>query len=381
MHSHSRRSFLRQTLGACFTGAAVLDQAIFRAARARAQAPSALPKLFDLEKLADGVYAAVARPVTMLNCNAAIFENSTDILIMDTHSKPSAVASLVRQIRDEITPKPVRYVVASHFHWDHSQGTPAYKRIAPHADIVASAATRKLMDEHTVPRLKASFEEIQKSMASYKEKLAAAKTPEEKAYYQRVLAESRDYLAEMKAFTPELPNVTLTSDLIIHDKSHDLHLAFRGRGHTSGDVIVWCPQKRVVATGDLLHSFFPFIADGYPLEWPRTLLKVAELDFTRVAGGHGTPHPSKDRLHQMANYIEELAERVAVGKRNRTLQQLQAEILPASLRTLTDGGYGQYAAENNLKYRVFPPSASVATVVADSVSSNIAQIFATLEKT
>jgi glyoxylase-like metal-dependent hydrolase (beta-lactamase superfamily II) len=140
--NHSRRGFLKRTLGACWTGAALMEQAVFRANHARAQAVDGLPTLFDIEKVADGIYAAIARPETLLNCNAAIFENSADLLIVDTHSKPSAVTALVSQIRREITKKPVRYVVNSHFHWDHTQGTAAYRKIAPHADVVASEASR-----------------------------------------------------------------------------------------------------------------------------------------------------------------------------------------------------------------------------------------------
>jgi alkyl sulfatase BDS1-like metallo-beta-lactamase superfamily hydrolase len=128
MHPHSRRGFLRQTLGACWTGAALLDQAVFRAARARAQSAAALPELFDVEKVADGVWAAIARPTALINCNAAIFETGAGLMIVDTHSKPSAVASLVSRIRRGISDKPVRWIVNTHFHWDHTQGTPTYKR-------------------------------------------------------------------------------------------------------------------------------------------------------------------------------------------------------------------------------------------------------------
>ncbi len=381
MHTHSRRGFLRQTLGACFTGAAILEQSVFRAARARAQSGAALPPLFDFEKVADGIYSALAKPQTLLNCNAVIFENAADLLIVDTHSKPSAVAALVRQIRNEITPKPVRYVVASHFHWDHSQGTPAYRRIAPHADIVATEATRQLMSAETMPRLKASFNELAKSLSGYKEGLAKAKSPEEKTYFQRMARETNEYLAEMKNFTPELPNVTLRDDLILHDKAHDLHLAFRGRGHTAGDVVVFCPQKKVVATGDLLHSFGPYMGDSYPIDWPRTLIRLADLDFTRVAGGHGAVQPGKDRLYQMANYIEDVTEAVVRGKRQgKDLAQLKSEITPATLKTLADGGYGRYLAENVMKYMMTPPGTSADLVLATVVGTNVEHTFQRLEK-
>ncbi len=381
MHSHSRRGFLRQTLGACFTGATILEQAVLTASRARAQSATALPRLFDIEKVAEGVYLAAARAQVMLNCNAVVFENAADLMIVDTHSKPSAVASLVRQLRTELGPKPVRYVVASHFHWDHSQGTPSYRRIAPHADIVATTATRALMETETKPRLTASLEQLRQSIASSKENLAKAKTPEEKAYWDRMVRESNDYLSEMKSFTPELPNVTVGEELVIHDKAHELRLMFRGRGHTAGDVVVWCPQKRVVATGDLLHSFGPYMGDCFPVEWPRTLVGVAQLDFTRVAGGHGAVHEGKDRLFQMANYIEEVTEAVARGKRaGRPLAKLQAEITPATLKTLADGGYGRFASENELKYRVFAPGTTVDQNIAAFVAANVGHAFERLDR-
>jgi cyclase len=63
---------------------------------------------------------ALARPQALANCNAAIFVNSADVLVVDSHSKPSAAAALIAQIKQQITAKPVRYLVDTHFHWDHS---------------------------------------------------------------------------------------------------------------------------------------------------------------------------------------------------------------------------------------------------------------------
>src|SRR3954469_18070969 len=98
----TRRGFLRNTLGSCWTGAALLEQALFRATQARAQARPDTPSLFDIQRLAPGVYAAVAKKQAFINCNAAIFENANDLLIVDTHSKPSAVVALVAQLKREV---------------------------------------------------------------------------------------------------------------------------------------------------------------------------------------------------------------------------------------------------------------------------------------
>src|SRR5439155_9379051 len=110
------------------------------------------------EKVADGVYAALARPQVLTNCNAAIFVNSQDVLVVDAHSKPSAAAALIAQIKKEVTTKPVRYLVNSHFHWDHTQGDAAYKANSAKVEIIASDSTKQLMTQLQRDRLKESLD-------------------------------------------------------------------------------------------------------------------------------------------------------------------------------------------------------------------------------
>src|ERR1700730_3206192 len=93
--AHSRRDFFHLAFGGILAGASVLEEAFLRAGWARAQAPGASTNLFTIDKVADGIYAALARPQIMTNCNAAIFVNSQDVLVVDAHSKPSAAAALI----------------------------------------------------------------------------------------------------------------------------------------------------------------------------------------------------------------------------------------------------------------------------------------------
>ena len=144
-HVHSRRDFFAVAFGGVLAGASVIEEAFLRATWARAQAPGASTNLFTIEKVTDGVYAALARPQIMINCNAAIFVNSQDALVVDAHSKPSAAAALIAQIKKEVTTKPVRYLVNSHFHWDHTQGNMAYQKSGAKMDIIASDTTKQLM--------------------------------------------------------------------------------------------------------------------------------------------------------------------------------------------------------------------------------------------
>ncbi|HXS93974.1 MAG TPA: MBL fold metallo-hydrolase [Candidatus Limnocylindrales bacterium] len=375
MHSHSRRGFLGRTLGAAWWGATILERAALVATRARAQSKAPLPILFDVEKVADGVYAAVANGRALINCNAAIFENANDLLIVDAHSAPSAVYSLVAQIRKQITDKPVRYVVATHLHGDHTQGLPAYRSIAPKADIIASAKTRSLMVELGPARLKAAVDAVPRSIDNLSRKLSSAKNAEERAYYREMIDQSRAFLEEMRNVPVELPDVTFDDQLTIHDKAHDLHLSFRGRAHTAGDIVVACPAKKVVASGDVLHSFFPTIGDGYPSEWPATLRSVQQLEFEKVIGGHGGVLDSPQRAGQLRDYLDELLEIVARAKHDGVpLDRLQQTVNPGSVKTL-QGGYGDYLADEVKKHDFRVYLSTHAQVLAAGVRDNLAAVY------
>jgi glyoxylase-like metal-dependent hydrolase (beta-lactamase superfamily II) len=192
-----------------------------------------------------------------------------------------------------------------------------------------------------------------------------------------MITDTQAYIAEMKNYAPVLPDITLDTDLVLHDKMHDLHLAFRGRGHTAGDVVVFCSQKKVVASGDLLHSFPPFLADGYPLDWSRTLLRVAEFDYAIAIGGHASIHRGKERLYQMGNFIDEMTEGVVRGKEKKTVAMLQKELTPATLKTL-QGDYGRFLVESTRRYRMIAPGIDPAAVLATGVEGCIAQIYSAL---
>lgn len=361
----TRRGFLRATLGSCWTSAALLEQSIFRATQARAQATPDLAALFNIQKIADGAYAAIAKPATVLNCNAAIFENSKDLLIVDTHSKPSAVVALVAQINREITKKPVRYVVNSHFHWDHSQGSPAYRKMNPQAHVVSSEVTRQLLSENGAQRLKESLEQMRARLQQTEEQRGRAKDATEIRTLATQADDIKKYIAEMQNYTPELPDLTFDRELVLHDKDQDLHLFFRGRAHTAGDVVVLSPKNKVVATGDMIHSLIPFIGDGYPKEWPRTIRSVAELSFDHVIGGHGQVQGGKTNLQGMAAYIEELTTAVE-RDRQKPLSELQASITPATLKSLA-GDYGRFVMQNL-------SGSDPAKALANGVRTNIGHI-------
>jgi cyclase len=383
-HSHpSRRDFFRTVMGSALAGASILELAQYRAAWAQAGASIANADLFEIEKVADHVYFARAKPTAILNCNAGIFVNSRDVLVVDAHSKPSAAASLIAQIKKEITPKPVRYLVDTHFHWDHSQGNAAYA--ANGAKVLASKMTRQLMTENSASRLRESLDpnghgfqgqpRVPALIDAARERLAKTTSAEDKARAQDQIRQLEAFAVEMKNFSPTLPTITFEKSYVIKDKAHDIHLEFHGRAHTAGDIVIYCPQRHVVATGDAIMGWTPFIADGYPKDWPKTIDSVSKLDFDRIMPGHGGVQQGSQRMTNLRNYIQEITERVEGGKKaGRSVADLQETITVESLKSLNSEGYAEFLAERA------GPGVSLAAFLQSSVNGNVAQIYERLDK-
>jgi cyclase len=390
MHNHShgahtgrrhssRRDFFQVLAGGALAGASVLEAGFLRAAWARAQAPGANGKLFDIQKVADGVYFALAHPQALTNCNASIFVNSQDVLVVDAHSKPSAAASLIAQIQKEVTTKPVRYLVNTHFHWDHTQGDPAYRAAGGKVEIIASEMTKQLVAQNARNRLKDSLDGVPQIIDGLRARAAKATSAADREFYQEQIRLAEAYQAEMKSYTPELPDITFAQSHIIQDRAHDLRIEFRGRAHTAGDVVVFCPQKRAVATGDAVIGFLPNIADGYPRDWPGTIDSIAQLPADRLLPGHGPVQPNHQRMTQMRNYIEELTMLVEAGKKaGKPLAEVQKTIAMSSVKSLQANGYGSYAADNLKKYSVYVGSR---TSLEDRFAANIDAIYKNLDRT
>jgi glyoxylase-like metal-dependent hydrolase (beta-lactamase superfamily II) len=314
--------------------------------------PGAPTDLFEIQNVAEGVYFALARPQALANCNAAIFVNSADVLVVDAHSKPSAAAALIAQIKQQVTTKPVRYLVDTHFHWDHSQGNAGYAdAFGKDLKIIASDTTKKLQAQFSQSRLRESLDphghpfpsqpHVPVLLDTARQQLSTASSPEQKAEIADRIRQLEAFQREMQNFVPVLPTVTFGKTYVIKDKTHDLHVEFHGRAHTAGDVVVFCPQKRVVATGDMVLGTLPFLADSFPMEWPKTIDSVAKLGFDYVAGGHGAVQHGRQRMMNQRNYIEELAVRVEAGKKSgQSLSDIQSGMPVASIKALQADGYG-----------------------------------------
>jgi glyoxylase-like metal-dependent hydrolase (beta-lactamase superfamily II) len=276
-----------------------------------AAAPS--EDLFDIKPIADGVYAAIAKPAYKVNCNAAIIILGDAVLVVDTHSKPSAARALIEQIK-KLTPKPVKFVVNTHFHWDHYQGNEAYPSSWPAGvEIISSEATRENIERIGIPRVKNEIVSMPQEIANLKRDLEKASTLEQKNEIQRNIRQAEAYFAELKSMQVTLPTVTFDRSLILRRASRTVEILWLGRAHTDGDVFVFLPNEKVLVTGDALHGWTPFMGDSYPYDWIKTLDAAEKLDFNSVLGGHGDVMHGKLRFELWKQYFQDLMDQTAAA--------------------------------------------------------------------
>lgn len=320
--------------------------------------PSLAQELFDVKPMADGVYAAIAKPTSILNCNAAIIVLDDCVMVVDTHSKPSAARSLTEQIK-KLTPKPIRYVVNTHFHWDHAQGNAAYNAWPGGVEIISSTITRDNIEKLGVPRIKAEIDSLPTRISVLKTNLANATDPAQKATIQSNLDQTESYLAELRAMPLTLPSLTLDRSLVLHRASRTVQIMWLGNGHTNGDVWIYLPREKIMICGDAMHGRTPFMGDSYPTEWIQTLAEVEKFDFTQAVGGHGDIMQGKQRFAQWRAYfrdlVDETAKARAGGANLEAAQRQVGPILVAKHGSTFDPGFANAVNGNIARaYQTLP---------------------------
>jgi glyoxylase-like metal-dependent hydrolase (beta-lactamase superfamily II) len=223
--------------------------------------------------------------------------------------------------------------VNTHFHWDHYQGNQAYVGAWPAGiEIISSQSARENMETRGIPRVKRALIDTPKEIAKLQSDLAAA-GPAEKAKIQEDLRQDQAYLAELQNMQVTLPTLTFDRSLILHQKTRTVEILYLGRAHTEGDVVVYLPKEKFIATGDMLQGWVPYMGDGYPYDWIQTLTNVERLDFDSALGGHGDLMHGKGTFELWKTYLHDLME--AAGQayaqgatRLEARDQVTAKLLP-----------------------------------------------------
>lgn len=217
--------------------------------------------------------------------NTGIIIGDDAVLVADTQATPAMAQDVIRRIR-EVTDKPIKYVVLTHYHAVRVLGASAYQP----QHILASQDTYDLIVERgeqdkaseigRFPRLFAGVETVPPGMT--------------------------------------WPTMTFVGKMTLWLGKLEVQLLQLGRGHTKGDTVVWLPQEKALLSGDLVEfGATPYAGDAYFKDWPQTLRNLAALEPSVLVPGRGaaltTPGEVSKGLSETADFISDVYANVQSG--------------------------------------------------------------------
>jgi glyoxylase-like metal-dependent hydrolase (beta-lactamase superfamily II) len=260
--------------------------------------------VFRFNKVREGVYHAVGTGALAVVGNSSVIVNDDDVVIVDDHVSPAAAWVLVEEIK-KLTPKPVRYVINTHFHYDHSSGNQIF---GANVDIIGHEFTRQMLltgQALKMPLYQGYVAGLPAQITNLQQRLDTATDQTRKTELQMQLNAAKNNLESQKELRPVPPNVTMTAQMTLVRGHREIHIRHLGRGHTAGDVVVYLPQEKVVMTGDFLTAGMSNLSDSFPEEWAASLDALKKLDFDIVLPGHGEAYTDKTKIDYYQAYLRD----------------------------------------------------------------------------
>jgi glyoxylase-like metal-dependent hydrolase (beta-lactamase superfamily II) len=239
-------------------------------------------KKVSFDKLSDRAYAYTAEG----DPNTGIVVGDDAVMVIDTQATPVMAQDVIRRIR-EVTDKPIRYVVLSHYHAVRVLGASGY---APE-HVIASRDTYDLIVERGEQDMRSEIERFPRLFRAVES-------------------------------VPGLtwPTIVFEKRLTLMLGKLRVEIMQLGRGHTKGDTVVWLPEDRILFSGDLVEfDATPYTGDAYLADWPATLDAIAALRPEKLVPGRGaaltTPARVKAGLDGTRAFVTEMYAAVREGAR------------------------------------------------------------------
>ena len=306
-------------------------------------------------KVADGVYAFISAESNnaIVSGNSVAIVGDDSVLVVDSGNFPSETRKIIAEIR-QLTPLPVRYLVHTHWHRDHTDGDSEYRATFPNVSIISTPYTRKMIADRAMKNLE---EEIKMGpdYASYLRKLAQdgkdgsrkVLSAEEKTYNSDFEESIDAAVAEFKQVKLLLPDETFDENLDVHLGKREVQLKFLGRGNTGGDAVIYVPDAKVVMAGDLLVYPTPYVFDSYFSDWIQTLGKLKAIGATTIVPGHGPVQHNNDYIDLVSSLLQSFNSQVQQAVRqNLSLDETRKKVDVASFEK-------QFAGDNPNRRRNF----------------------------
>jgi glyoxylase-like metal-dependent hydrolase (beta-lactamase superfamily II) len=317
--------------------------------------PPSLIAPYDIVPIGAGIYGFMWRDpmADPIQGNALFIINDRDVVVVDTALLPSTARVMAAELR-KLTPKPVRYVINTHWHDDHHGGNAVYRELWPDVQIVGHRETRRDIIERTYAVRPKTLSDMLATADRYERWAATGKDDEGKPLEERRRVRAGEIAALDRAIVPELktireapPDLTFTDRLTLYCGERTIEIRFLGLGNTRGDTVIVLPKERIAASGDLVVYPIPFMFGSYHEEWIRTLDALDVLPVDTLVPGHGPLFRDRTYLRQVRGLLQALVDRVKTSvAAGATLEQTQQQVTLQDWRST-------FAGDDPRKQRAF----------------------------
>lgn len=314
---------------------------------------------FEVVKVAEGVYACVRTepPGLTVNGNVVFIVNDNDVVVVDTTLTPGTARETIEALK-KLTSKPVKYVINTHWHDDHIMGNVAYRAAFPGVEFIGHANTstylpgtglnnrKQAMSEQGYPAfINALKNRLQKGESVF----GGPMDEEERTTYASDIKIAERYMTENPSAEVVLPTTTLDNQLTLRRGSRVIDILYLGRGHTSGDLVVFLPKEKVAITGDLVIYPVPYIGSpqSHPGDWSVTLGKLLALKPREIVPGHGPVLRDVSYVKSMIGLLASIDEQAKASfNRGETAEQAHKSVKLEEFEKL-------FAGDSRMKRLIF----------------------------
>jgi cyclase len=254
---------------------------------------------FTLRQVGPGVYAAIDGPEHKAGSNAGFIIGDDGVLVVDAFFTPDAAKALVGEIH-RLTPKPIRYIINTHYHADHTGGDQVLRDagavIIAHRNVRGWVRTNNinLFGDRITPELRARIEVL------------------------------------------PLPDIVTDQDLTVWLGSRKA-VVRTVLGHTGGDLTIDVPDAHVLFTGDMLwRKIPPNLIDGSVKEWLATDASFESMSGETFVPGHGDVADVKD-VEDFRAYLTDLRRLVGDGRKAHLKDDALVLSVAPKIRALHSG--------------------------------------------
>ena len=273
------------------------------------------PFEYAWSNLAPGVWAAIRPDPFELpqEGNALFVVTEQGVVLFDAGGSPAMGDAIVAKVRS-VTSQPITHVVLSHWHGDHMRGLQSIRAAFPDVRILAHphahdmiAATRERWLKRRVTMAANVRKAVGNAIAQGVDLSGRPLIPPEREWLEAGLAIADRLDRENNLTTYVVPDAAFEDRLTLFLGGREIRFLRLGNAHTAGDVILWLPRERIVATGDVVTAPIPLMPSAYTADYPAVLAQIRALGFTTLVPGHGA-------VQSDASYLDLLAETVGLAE-------------------------------------------------------------------